>query len=147
MFHKFISSRTRVCHAPGTQWTILPSPEEPLGRCVNGWSRRRGGARGRSTSRCFWDYGQSGYSCHCSQQWGFPSPHSMVCLPRICPPSHPTVQTWSISASVIHPKTAFTFDVLDHFYMDSMECKTARLSFFQKLRRFTNNAAPASVPV
>src|SRR5882724_11043610 len=37
--------------------------------------------------------------------------------------------------------------VLDHFYMDAMECKTAGLSFFQKLRRFTNNAAPASVPV
>src|SRR5882672_5354309 len=51
------------------------------------------------------------------------------------------------SASVIFPKTAFTFDVLDHFYMDAMECKSPRLSFFQKLRRFTNNAAPASVPV
>jgi len=51
------------------------------------------------------------------------------------------------SASVIRPKTAFTFDVLDHFYMDAMECKTAGLSFFQKLRRFTNNAAPASIPV
>src|SRR6266850_25041 len=31
--------------------------------------------------------------------------------------------------------------------MDAMECKTSGLSFFQKLRRFTNNAAPASVPV
>ena len=51
------------------------------------------------------------------------------------------------SASVIHPKTAFTFDVLDNFYMDAMECKTVGLSFFQKLRRFTNNTAPASVPV
>jgi len=30
---------------------------------------------------------------------------------------------------------------------DAMECKSAGLSFFQKLRRFTNNAAPASVPV
>ena len=51
------------------------------------------------------------------------------------------------SASVIWPKTAFTFDVLDHFYMHAMECKTVGLNFFQKLRRFTNNAAPASVPV
>jgi len=33
------------------------------------------------------------------------------------------------SASVIFPKTAFTFDVLDHFYMDAMECKTTSLSF------------------
>src|SRR5882724_8215391 len=31
MFLKVISSQTRVCHAPGTQWEILPSPEEPLG--------------------------------------------------------------------------------------------------------------------
>src|SRR5882724_12812609 len=51
------------------------------------------------------------------------------------------------SASVIRPKTAFTFDVLDHFYIDAMECKTAGWSFFQNLSRFTNNAAPASVPV
>jgi len=47
----------------------------------------------------------------------------------------------------IPPKTVFTFDVLDHFYMDAMECKAVGLSFFQKLRRSTNNAAPASVPV
>ena len=51
------------------------------------------------------------------------------------------------SASLVRPKTAFTFDILEHFYMDAMECKTAGFSFFQKLRRFTNNAAPASVPV
>ena len=51
------------------------------------------------------------------------------------------------SASVICPKTAFTFDVLDHFYMDAMECKSAGLSFFQQLRRFINNAALESVPV
>jgi CxC2 like cysteine cluster associated with KDZ transposases len=50
------------------------------------------------------------------------------------------------SASLVCPKTAFTFDVLDHFYMDAMECKTAGFSFFQKLRRLTNNSAPGSVP-
>src|SRR5882724_8895264 len=27
MFLKVISSQKRVCHAPGTQWAILPSPE------------------------------------------------------------------------------------------------------------------------
>jgi len=64
------------------------------------------------------------------------------------PPHHIQIFRHGLfSASVIHPKTAFTFDVLDHFYMDAMECKMAGLSFFQKLRRFTNNAAPASVPV
>jgi CxC2 like cysteine cluster associated with KDZ transposases len=50
------------------------------------------------------------------------------------------------SASIKRPQTAFTFDVLDHFYVDAMECKTAAMSFFQKLRRFTNNAFPNTVP-
>src|SRR5882724_10091125 len=42
MFHKVISSRTRVCHVPRTQWAILPSPEGCLGYCGNGWSQRGG---------------------------------------------------------------------------------------------------------
>src|SRR5882672_3791023 len=71
----------------------------------------------------------------------------MVCLPRIFPHHIQLFRHGLFSASVIRPKTAFTFAVLDHFYMDAMECKTARLSFFQKLRRFTNNAALASVLV
>lgn len=50
-------------------------------------------------------------------------------------------------ASNIRPGTAFTFDVLDHFYVDAMECKTSGDSFFQKLRRLTNNAFPDVVPV
>jgi len=37
-------------------------------------------------------------------------------------------------SSWIRMETAFTFDVLDHFYIDGLECKTAALSFFQKLR-------------
>jgi len=62
---------------------------------------------------------------------GFPSPHPMVCLPRISPTSHPTVQTWSVFSQCHPAQDCFTFDVLDHFYMDAMECKTAGLSFFQ----------------
>jgi hypothetical protein len=50
-------------------------------------------------------------------------------------------------ATTTSPKTAFTFDVLDHFYMDSHVCKTAAMSFYQKLRCFTNNAFPGTVPV
>ncbi|KII83158.1 hypothetical protein PLICRDRAFT_119732, partial [Plicaturopsis crispa FD-325 SS-3] len=50
------------------------------------------------------------------------------------------------SASILRPRTAFTFDVLDHFYIDAMECKTAAMSFFHKLRRLTNNAFPMTVP-
>jgi hypothetical protein len=45
------------------------------------------------------------------------------------------------------PETVFTFDVLDHFYIDAMECKTSAGSFFSKLRRLTSNAFPEQVPV
>jgi hypothetical protein len=45
------------------------------------------------------------------------------------------------------PETAFTLDVLDYYGIDAMECKTSAQSFFQKLRRVTNNAFPDLVPV
>ena len=45
------------------------------------------------------------------------------------------------------PETAFTLDVLDYYGIDAMECKTSAQSFFQKLRRVTNNAFPNKVPV
>ncbi|KAI6030160.1 hypothetical protein EDC04DRAFT_2898558 [Pisolithus marmoratus] len=45
-------------------------------------------------------------------------------------------------ASISKPKTAFTFTVLDHFLIDALECKTSAMSFYQKLKRFTNNAFP-----
>jgi hypothetical protein len=51
------------------------------------------------------------------------------------------------SASHHHPSTAFTFNLLDLFYVDAMECKTSALNFFNKLRRLTNNAFPSLVPV
>jgi hypothetical protein len=50
-------------------------------------------------------------------------------------------------ASLDQPSSAFTFSVLDHFYIDAMECKTAAHSFFRKLCRITNNAFPNNVPV
>lgn len=45
------------------------------------------------------------------------------------------------------PETVFTLDVLDYYAIDAMECKTSAQSFFQKLRRVTNNAFPDEVPV
>jgi CxC2 like cysteine cluster associated with KDZ transposases len=45
------------------------------------------------------------------------------------------------------PETAFTLDVLEYYGIDAMECKTSSQSFFQKLRRVTNNAFPEEVPV
>lgn len=50
-------------------------------------------------------------------------------------------------ASISNPSTAFTFGALEHFHIDSVECKTSALSFFSKLRRLTNNTNPDSVPV
>ncbi|KAG2116344.1 hypothetical protein BD769DRAFT_1629842 [Suillus cothurnatus] len=49
-------------------------------------------------------------------------------------------------ASISRPQTAFTFDALDNFLIDALECKTSASSFFQKLRRLTNNAFPDTVP-
>ncbi|KAG2111109.1 hypothetical protein DEU56DRAFT_762242 [Suillus clintonianus] len=49
-------------------------------------------------------------------------------------------------ASISRPRTAFTFDALDNFLIDALECKTSASSFFQKLRRLTNNAFPDTVP-
>lgn len=45
------------------------------------------------------------------------------------------------------PHSAFTFDVLDHFYLDAMVCKTSASGFWTKITRLTNNAFPGSVPV
>jgi hypothetical protein len=51
------------------------------------------------------------------------------------------------SASHQRPSTAFTFNVLDLFYVEAMECKTSAFNFFNKLQRLTNNAFPSLVPV
>ena len=51
------------------------------------------------------------------------------------------------SASQQRPSTAFTFNLLDMFYVEAMECKTSALNFYTKLQRLTNNAFPSSVPV
>jgi hypothetical protein len=50
-------------------------------------------------------------------------------------------------ASHHRPQTAFTFDALDYFYTDAMECKTSASSFIKKVSRLTNNAFPHLVPV
>ncbi|KAG1863081.1 hypothetical protein F4604DRAFT_1587244, partial [Suillus subluteus] len=49
-------------------------------------------------------------------------------------------------ASSTWPRTAFTFEVLDHFLIDALECKTSARSFYEKLTRLTNNAFPDTVP-
>ncbi|KAM6503384.1 hypothetical protein JOM56_000327 [Amanita muscaria] len=49
-------------------------------------------------------------------------------------------------SSITKPQTAFTFDVLDQFLIDALECKTSAMSFYQKLRRLTDNAFPNLLP-
>ncbi|KAI6034671.1 hypothetical protein BKA83DRAFT_4461027 [Pisolithus microcarpus] len=69
-----------------------------------------------------------------------------------CPGSDPIDSHLSLlrerlfPASISKPKTAFTFDVLNHFLIDALECKTSAMSFYQKLKRFTNNTFPDRVP-
>lgn len=51
------------------------------------------------------------------------------------------------SSTFDRPETAFTLDVLDCYGIEATECKTSAQSFFQKLRRVTNNAFPDDLPV
>ncbi|KAF8430932.1 hypothetical protein L210DRAFT_961004 [Boletus edulis BED1] len=44
------------------------------------------------------------------------------------------------------PQTVFTFNILDKFLIDELECKTSASSFYSKLRRLTNNAFPDFLP-
>jgi hypothetical protein len=50
-------------------------------------------------------------------------------------------------ASFKNPKTAFTFEVLDRFRMDTLECKTAAMNFMSKLWWITDTTFPSHVPV
>ncbi|KAN0078144.1 hypothetical protein V8E55_010201 [Tylopilus felleus] len=49
-------------------------------------------------------------------------------------------------STTMKPQTAFTFDVLDQFLIDELECKTLASSFYSKLRRLTNSTFPDSLP-
>ena len=65
-----------------------------------------------------------------------------------CPGRHMQLfQMRLFSCSSRRPRTVFSFDVLDYFTIDAMECKTAAQSFYTKIRHVTNNAFPHMVPV
>ena len=49
--------------------------------------------------------------------------------------------------SIKRPRTAFTFNLLDYYHMDAMECRTSALNFFNKLCRLTNDSFPNLVYV
>jgi CxC2 like cysteine cluster associated with KDZ transposases len=67
--------------------------------------------------------------------------------PNTSSPDQQLLHAELFSASYKMPKTAFTFKVLNHFHLDSMECKTSAQNFYSKLRRLTNNVFPDLVPV
>jgi len=46
-----------------------------------------------------------------------------------------------------NPQMAFTFNVLDNFLLDNLECKTTALNYYSKLRRLTNSSFPQLVLV
>src|SRR6202050_1550371 len=71
--------------------------------------------------------------CHCAK-----SPDQYVQL-LLCAKLFP--------ASFKNPKTAFTFEVLDHFRVDALECKTMAMNFMSKLVQITNEVFPSQVPV
>jgi len=73
---------------------------------------------------------QSIHYCHCSNA---PSHHIQL------------LQHWLFPASYKKPQTAFTFEVLNRFHIEAMECKTSAGTFYSKLKRFTSNAFPDTV--
>ncbi|KAH7903812.1 hypothetical protein BJ138DRAFT_1020037, partial [Hygrophoropsis aurantiaca] len=49
-------------------------------------------------------------------------------------------------SSFAQPQTAFTFEVLDHFWIDAIECKTSAMAFYEKIRRLTSANFPHKLP-
>jgi len=50
-------------------------------------------------------------------------------------------------ATITQPSTVFTFQCLEYYKMDSLECRTNASNFYSKLRRLSDSAFPAKVPV
>jgi CxC2 like cysteine cluster associated with KDZ transposases len=50
-------------------------------------------------------------------------------------------------ATFRNPKTAFTFQALQEFHLDNLECKTTPSQFISRLRRLTSDEFPNTVPV
>ena len=77
---------------------------------------------------------------------------SQLIVSWCCCPSAPDhgiqlFQHYLFPASTSRPSTAFTFQVLEYFHIDAVECKTSASNFSNKLRRLTDFSSPQSVPV
>ncbi|KAI6040015.1 hypothetical protein EDC04DRAFT_2602760 [Pisolithus marmoratus] len=84
-----------------------------------------------------WHIGHGGDPC--PRNSSDPDPDESGYMTGEEPPNH---RQRLFPASISKTQTAFTFAVLDHFLIDALECKTSAMSFYQKLKRFTNNAFP-----
>ncbi|KAG1842954.1 hypothetical protein F4604DRAFT_1689650 [Suillus subluteus] len=49
-------------------------------------------------------------------------------------------------ASFTHPKTMFTFALLDNFILDNLECRTLAMNYYSKLKHITSSTSPHLVP-
>ena len=77
--------------------------------------------------------------------------HQHQCQWCLCPNAKPLhlqlLNMQLFPSSITNPQTAFTFSVLRHFQIDSVECKTSANNFYNKLRRLSNGAFPHTIPV
>lgn len=69
----------------------------------------------------------------------------------ICPNASDTdeqlLQAQMLPSSFKNIETVFTFQVLDDFLTDNLECKTTAQQYFSKLQSVTNRMFPDNVPV
>ena len=80
--------------------------------------------------------------------------HRMRVIPCGCP-STPKgdskyvhyLQMGLFPVSIQNIKTVFSFGILDNFWMDNLECKTAVLNYWPKIVQLTFNEFPKLVPV
>ena len=72
---------------------------------------------------------------------------SWCCCPNAPDQATQLFQHRLFPASTSRPSTAFTFDVLEYFHIDAVECKISASNFSSKLRRLTDFSSPQSVPV
>jgi hypothetical protein len=74
--------------------------------------------------------------CECSEETGSPLPKDIQLLRLRLYPATPH-----------SPATAFHFDCLKDFHLQTVECKTAAQKYLAKLRRMTSDTAPDLPPV
>ena len=89
----------------------------------------------------------SSWHIMCMYSNGFHVLRAKFCRCQGIPKDHQLLLAGLYPASQTAPRTVFTFDVLRHFAMENVECKTAAKSFYENLRRLTSRSFPHVLPV